>query len=147
MKGSLRDPEADLELAIFSSHLGIAVLSRPPLSKKTPSIIVIVGVRRIQGRGQHRRCSIRGLAGPGKRTKTIIQNESIGKLEQFIVTSRICRSHLMRQRRWLAGMFSSGIFSAARLPWPSSPAIGSTRRGQGCYRVCGGGGVQRNRSG
>ena len=47
MKSSLRDPEADLKLAIFSSCLGIAVLSRPPLSKKTPGVVAVVGVERI----------------------------------------------------------------------------------------------------
>ena len=48
MKGSLRDPEADLELAIFPSRLGIAVLSRPLLSKKTPGVVAVVGVGRIR---------------------------------------------------------------------------------------------------
>ena len=47
MKSSLRDPEADLELAILPCRLGIAVLSRPPLSEKTPSVVAVVGVRRI----------------------------------------------------------------------------------------------------
>ena len=47
MKGSLRDPEVDLELAILPSRLGITILSRPPLMKETPGIIAIVGVGRI----------------------------------------------------------------------------------------------------
>ena len=47
MKGNQRDPEANLELAIFLSHLRIAVLSRTPLSEKTLSIVAIVGVGRI----------------------------------------------------------------------------------------------------
>jgi len=49
MKSGLRDPKADLELAILPSRLGIAVLSHPPLSEKTPSVITVVrvgGVRR-----------------------------------------------------------------------------------------------------
>jgi len=137
----------DLKLAVLLSRLRIMVLGRPPLSEKTPGIVAVVGVGRIRRRSRHRRHSVRGLTGPRKRTKTVVQNESIGKSEQFIITSRRCRSHLMRRRRWLAGMFSSGISSAAHLPWLSSLAIGSTRRGKGCYRVCRGGGVQRNKSG
>ena len=42
MKGSLRDLEADLELAIFLSHLGIAVLGCPPLSEEALGIVVVV---------------------------------------------------------------------------------------------------------
>ena len=42
MKSGLRNPKADLELAIVSSHLRIAVLSRPPLSKKAPGIVAVV---------------------------------------------------------------------------------------------------------
>ena len=42
MKSGLRSPEMDLELAIFSSRLGVAVLSRPPLPEETPSIVTIV---------------------------------------------------------------------------------------------------------
>ena len=42
MKSSLRNPKADLELAILSSHLGIAVLSRPPLLEKSPGVIAVV---------------------------------------------------------------------------------------------------------
>jgi len=123
MKSSLRDPEVDLELAIFPSCLGIAVLSRPPLSEKTLGVVAVVGVERIQRRGRHRRCSIRGLASPGERTKTIIQNEPIDESEQFIIMNRRCQSHLMRQRRWFTSIFSSGISSSARLPWLSSPAL------------------------
>ena len=48
MKGSLRDPKVDLELAIFPSHLVIAVLSHPPLVKKMPGVVTVVGVRRIR---------------------------------------------------------------------------------------------------
>ena len=81
MKGSLRDLEVDLELAIFPSRLGIAVLSHPPLSEKMPGVVAVVGVRRIRQRGRCRRCRIRGLTGPRKRTKTVIQNEPMGKLE------------------------------------------------------------------
>ena len=42
MKSGLRNPKADLELAILSSHLGVAVLSRPPLLKEVLGIIVVV---------------------------------------------------------------------------------------------------------
>ena len=45
MKSGLRSPETDLELAIFSSHLGVAVLSRPPLLEETPSIVAVVRIR------------------------------------------------------------------------------------------------------
>ena len=49
MKSGLRNPEADLELAILLSRFGIVVLSRPPLSEKTMGVVVVVrvgGVRR-----------------------------------------------------------------------------------------------------
>ena len=42
MKGRLRDPEMDLKLAIFLSCFGIAVLCRPPLSKKAPGVVAVV---------------------------------------------------------------------------------------------------------
>ena len=42
MKSGLRNPKADLELAILSSHLRVAVLSRPPLPKEAPSVAAIV---------------------------------------------------------------------------------------------------------
>jgi len=48
MKSGLRSPETDLELAIFSSRLGVAVLSHPPLPKETPSIVAVVRIRGIQ---------------------------------------------------------------------------------------------------
>ena len=48
MKSGLRSPEVDLALAIFSSHLGVAVLSRPPLPEETPSIIAVVRIGGIQ---------------------------------------------------------------------------------------------------
>ena len=48
MKHDLRNPKADLELAILSSHLGVAVLSRPPLLKEAPSVVAIVRVRGIR---------------------------------------------------------------------------------------------------
>ena len=81
VKSSLRDPKADLELAIFPSHLGIIVLSGPPLMEEMPGVISVVRVRGTRRQGRRRRCSIRGLAGPRKRTKTVIQNESIDKSE------------------------------------------------------------------
>jgi len=42
MKGSLRNLNADLELAIFLSCLGIAVLGHPPLLEEASGIIAIV---------------------------------------------------------------------------------------------------------
>ena len=48
VKGSLRDLEMDLKLAILPSHLRITVLGHPPLLEETPGIVMIVGVRRIQ---------------------------------------------------------------------------------------------------
>jgi len=44
----------------------------------------------------------------------------------------------MRWRHWFTGIFSSGISSAARLPWfplPAMKLIGSTRWEEGRYRV------------
>jgi len=49
MKSSLRKLEADLKLAVLLSHLGIAVLSRPPLPEEAPGIVAVVrigGIRR-----------------------------------------------------------------------------------------------------
>ena len=42
MKRGLRNPKVDLKLAILSSHLGVAVLSRPPLLKEAPSVDAVV---------------------------------------------------------------------------------------------------------
>ena len=42
MKSGLRNPKADLELAILLSHLKIAVLSHPPLSKEAQGVVAIV---------------------------------------------------------------------------------------------------------
>ena len=81
MKGSLRDPEVDLEPAIFPSRLGIAVLSHPPLMKNMPGVIAVVGVRRIRRQGQHRRCGVRGPTGPMERMKTVIHNKPIDESE------------------------------------------------------------------
>ena len=44
MKHDLRNPKADLELAILSSHPGVAVFSRPPLLKEAPSVVAVVRV-------------------------------------------------------------------------------------------------------
>ena len=44
MKSGLRNPKTDLELAILSSHLGVAVLSRPPLLKEAPGVVAVVRV-------------------------------------------------------------------------------------------------------
>ena len=61
--------------------------------------------------------------------------------------SRRYRSHLIRQRHWLIGRFSSETSSAARLPRLSSPAIGFGwiygKEEENCYRVCEGREVQR----
>ena len=48
IKSDLRSPEMDLELAIFSSRLRVAVLSRPPLLEETPSIVTVVRIRGIR---------------------------------------------------------------------------------------------------
>ena len=48
MKSGLRSPKTDLELAIFSSRLRVAVLSRPPLLEETPSIVIVVRIRGIR---------------------------------------------------------------------------------------------------
>ena len=116
MKGCLRYPEMDLKLAIFPSCFGIAVLGRPPLSEKAPGVVAVVRIRGVQRQGRRGRCSVRGPAGPGKGTETIIHNKPIGELAQFIIINKKCQSHLMRRRRWFIGMFSSRISSTARLP-------------------------------
>ena len=57
---------------------------------------------------------------------------------QIVAISRRHQSHLMRRRRWLTGMFSSRVSSAARLPRLSSPAmklLGSIGRGENLYKV------------
>jgi hypothetical protein len=48
MKSGLRNLEVDLELAILSSHLGVAVLSHPPLLEEAPGIITVVRIGGIQ---------------------------------------------------------------------------------------------------
>ena len=48
MKSGLGNLEADLELAILSSHLGVAVLSRPPLPKEASGIVAVVQVRGVR---------------------------------------------------------------------------------------------------
>ena len=133
----MRGPKADLKLTIFPSCLRITVLGRPPLPKETPGVVAVVGIRGVRRRVRHGgsiRCSIGGLAGPRrKRTKAVIQDEPINKLEKFIAMSRRYRSHLIWWRRWLIGRFSSRTSSAACLPWLSSPAIrliGSMKRGK-----------------
>ena len=42
MKSGLRNPKVDLKLAILSSHLGVAILSRPPLPKEAPGVVAVV---------------------------------------------------------------------------------------------------------
>ena len=44
IKSGLRNPKADLKLAILSSNLGVAVLSRPPLPKEAPGVVTVVQV-------------------------------------------------------------------------------------------------------
>ena len=88
MKGGLRNPEANLELAILSSHLGVAVLSRPPLSKEALGVVVVIRIGGVRRRGRNRRCNVRGLTGPGKRTKTVIHDKPRNKVEKFIAMNR-----------------------------------------------------------
>ena len=57
---------------------------------------------------------------------------------QIVAMSRGHQSHLMHRRRWLTGMFSSRVSSAARLPRLSSSAmklLGSIGKEENCYRV------------
>ena len=42
MKGGLKDPEADLRLAIFPSCLRIMVLGSSPLLKEMPGVVAVV---------------------------------------------------------------------------------------------------------
>ena len=42
VKGGLGNPEANLQLAILPSHLGVMVLSHPPLVKIAPGVIAVV---------------------------------------------------------------------------------------------------------
>jgi len=92
VKGGSKKPKADLKLDIFLSYLEIMVLGYPPLLEETPGIIAVVRVEGIRRRGRRRRCSIRGLAGPRKRTKAVIQDEPINKVEEFTAMSRRYRS-------------------------------------------------------
>ena len=48
MKGSLGNPEVNLQLAVLRSRLGVTVLSHPPLMKIAPGVIAVVGIRRIR---------------------------------------------------------------------------------------------------
>jgi len=95
----LRGPEVDLKLAVFPSCLRITVLGCPPLLEETPDVVAVVGVRRRVQHGGGIRYGIGGLAGPRRRTKVVIQDEPINKLEKFIAMSRRYRSHLMHRRR------------------------------------------------
>jgi len=143
MKGGLRNPEANLQLAVLPSHLGIAILSHPPLMKVAPGVVAIVGVRRIRRRGRHRRCGVRRPAGPRKRTETVIHNKPVDESKMFIIINKKCQSCLMRRRRWFIGMFSSRISFAARLPRLSSPAMKDDwiyeSEMENCYRFLVGG--------
>ena len=114
------------------------VLRHPPFSEEAPGIIAIIRVGRVRQQSRRGRCSIRGFAGPGEGTQTIIHDKLIGESEKIIIMNRGYQSHLMRRRRWFIGMFSSGTSSAARLPRFSSSAmklIKSTGREKGRYRV------------
>jgi len=42
MKSGLRNPKTNLELAVLSGHLRVAVLGCPPLPKEAPSIVAII---------------------------------------------------------------------------------------------------------
>jgi hypothetical protein len=66
VKGGLGNPEVNLQLTILPSRLGVTVLRHPPLVKITPGIVVVVGIGRIQRRGRHRRCGVRGLPALGR---------------------------------------------------------------------------------
>ena len=48
MKGGLRNPEANLQLAVLPSRLGITILGHPPLMKVASDVVSIIGVRRIR---------------------------------------------------------------------------------------------------
>ena len=138
----------NLKLAVVPNCLRIAVLGRPPFLEEAPGIVTVIRVGRIRRRSQRGRCSVRGLVGPGKRTKIVIYNKPIGELEQIIIMNRGYQSHLMRRRHWFIGMFSSGISSAACLPRLSSPAMKDDwvygRKEENRYRVLAGRGEQRD---
>ena len=99
VKGGLGNLEANLQLAVLPSRLGVTILSHPPLVKIVSGVIAVVGIGRIRHRGQHRRCGIRRPAGPGKRIETVIHNKPIGGSELLIIMNKKCQSHLMRWRR------------------------------------------------
>ena len=99
VKGGLGNPEVNLQLAVLPSHLGVTVLSHPPLMKIAPGVVAVVGIRRFQRRGRHRRCGVRRPTGPRKGTETIIHNKLVGESELFIIINKKYRSHLMRRRR------------------------------------------------
>ena len=48
MKGGLGNPEANLQLAVLPSCLGVMVLSHPPLIKIAPGVVTVVGIERIR---------------------------------------------------------------------------------------------------
>ena len=48
VKGGLRNPKANFQLAVLPSRLGIVILSHPSLMKVASGVISIVGVRRIR---------------------------------------------------------------------------------------------------
>jgi len=88
MKSGLRNPKVDLELTILLSHLGVVVLSRPPLPKEALGIVTVVRVGGVRRRSRSRRYNVRRLAGPGKRTKAIVHDEPRNKVEKFIAMNR-----------------------------------------------------------
>jgi len=116
--------------------------------KVAPSVIAIIGVGRIRRWCRHRRCGVRRPADPRKRMVTVIHNKPVGESELFIIINKECQSHLMHRRCWFIGIFSSGISSAARLPWLSSPAMKDDwiykREKENRYRVLVGEEEQRN---
>ena len=79
--GGLRGPEADLNLTVLPSCLEITVLGRSPLPEDTPGVVAVLRIGGVRRQGRHGRCSVRGPAGPGKRTETVIHNKPIFESE------------------------------------------------------------------
>ena len=87
MKSGLGNPKADLELAILTSHLRVAVLSHPPLLKEAPGVVAIVRVGGVRRRSRSRKHNVGGIAYPGKRTKVVVHDEPRNKIEEFITVN------------------------------------------------------------
>ena len=93
MKSDLGNPEVDLELAILSSHLGVAVLSRPPPPKEAPGVIAVVRVGGVRPQSRSRRHNVGGIVGPRKRMKAFVYDEPRNKVEEFIAVNRRFADH------------------------------------------------------